>query len=237
MKKVLDVQNLKAGYGRISVLHGISISVNEGSIAVLLGANGAGKTTTLRAISGLLKSEGNIFLDGQEIRGQSSDSIARMGVAHAAEGRGTFTDLTVEENLRIGAFRRSDTAEIVIDLEKMYGLFPKLRERRNQKAGNLSGGEQQMLAVGRALMLRPRVMLLDEPSLGLAPVIINNLFETFSRVNQELGVSMLIVEQNANLALQIAHSAYVLESGTITLSGPASEIASLDGIRAAYLGV
>ena len=237
MKKVLDVQNLKAGYGRISVLHGISISVNEGSIAVLLGANGAGKTTTLRAISGLLKSEGNIFLDGQEIRGQSSDSIARMGVAHAAEGRGTFTDLTVEENLRIGAFRRSDTAEIVIDLEKMYGLFPKLRERRNQKAGNLSGGEQQMLAVGRALMLRPRVMLLDEPSLGLAPVIINNLFETFSRVNQELGVSMLIVEQNANLALQIAHDAYVLESGTITLSGPASEIASLDGIRAAYLGV
>jgi len=237
MKKVLEIQNLKAGYGRISVLHGISIAVKEGSIAVLLGANGAGKTTTLRAISGLLKSEGNILLDGNEINGQSADRIARMGVAHAAEGRGTFTDLTVEENLRVGAFRRKDKAEIAVDLEKMYGLFPRLRERRAQKAGNLSGGEQQMLAVGRALMLRPRVMLLDEPSLGLAPVIINSLFETFSRVNQELGVSMLIVEQNANLALQIAHDAYVLESGSITLSGPASEIASLDGIRAAYLGV
>lgn len=237
MKKVLEIQNLKAGYGRISVLHGISLSVKEGSIAVLLGANGAGKTTTLRAISGLLKSEGNIFLDGNEVNGQSADRIARTGVAHAAEGRGTFTDLTVEENLRVGAFRRKDKAEIAVDLEKMYGLFPRLRERRGQKAGNLSGGEQQMLAVGRALMLRPRVMLLDEPSLGLAPVIINSLFETFSRVNQELGVSMLIVEQNANLALQIAHDAYVLESGSITLSGPASEIASLDGIRAAYLGV
>ncbi|MDO8695227.1 MAG: ABC transporter ATP-binding protein [Sheuella sp.] len=237
MKKVLEIKNLKAGYGRISVLHGISIAVKEGSIAVLLGANGAGKTTTLRAISGLLKGEGNILLDGNEINGQSADRIARMGVAHAAEGRGTFTDLTVEENLRVGAFRRKDKAEIAVDLEKMYGLFPKLRERRAQKAGNLSGGEQQMLAVGRALMLRPRVMLLDEPSLGLAPVIINSLFETFSRVNQELGVSMLIVEQNANLALQIAHDAYVLESGSITLSGPASEIASLDGIRAAYLGV
>lgn len=236
MKKVLEVQNLKAGYGRISVLHGISIAVKEGSIAVLLGANGAGKTTTLRAISGLIKSEGNVLLDGQDIRGQAADVIARMGVAHAAEGRGTFTDLTVEENLRVGAFRRKDKTEIADDLEKMYELFPRLRERRSQKAGSLSGGEQQMLAVGRALMLRPRIMLLDEPSLGLAPVIINNLFETFARVNQELGVSMLIVEQNANLALQIAHDAYVLESGSITLSGPASEIASMDGIRAAYLG-
>ncbi|MDN4016417.1 ABC transporter ATP-binding protein [Zwartia panacis] len=236
MKNVLEVNNLKAGYGRISVLQGISLAVKDGSIAVLLGANGAGKTTTLRAISGLLKSEGEILLDEQDINGKSADSIARMGVAHAAEGRGTFTDLTVEENLRVGAFRRKDKAEISLDLEKMYGLFPRLRERRAQKAGSLSGGEQQMLAVGRALMLRPRVMLLDEPSLGLAPVIINTLFETFSHVNRELGVSMLIVEQNANLALQIAHDAYVLESGSITLSGPAKEIASLDGIRAAYLG-
>lgn len=236
MKNVLEVNNLKAGYGRISVLQGISLAVKDGSIAVLLGANGAGKTTTLRAISGLLKSEGEILLDGQDINGKSADSIARMGVAHAAEGRGTFTDLTVEDNLRVGAFRRKDKAEISVDLEKMYDLFPRLRERRAQKAGSLSGGEQQMLAVGRALMLRPRVMLLDEPSLGLAPVIINTLFETFSHVNRELGVSMLIVEQNANLALQIAHDAYVLESGSITLSGPAKEIASLDGIRAAYLG-
>ena len=164
------------------------------------------------------------------------DRIARLGVAHAAEGRGTFTDLTVEENLRVGAFRRKDKAEIATDMEQMYALFPRLRERRTQKAGSLSGGEQQMLAVGRALMLRPRVLLLDEPSLGLAPVIMNDLFDTLGRVNKEMGTTMLIVEQNANLALQIADYAYVLESGAISLQGPAQEIASHDGIRAAYLG-
>ncbi|MFM7012770.1 MAG: ABC transporter ATP-binding protein [Betaproteobacteria bacterium] len=234
--KVLDVKNLEAGYGRIKVLHGISLSVEEGTISVLLGANGAGKTTTLRAISGLLKGQGNILLDGKEINGMRADVIARAGVAHAAEGRGTFTDLTVEDNLRVGAFRRQDKKEIELDMERMYDLFPRLLERRAQKAGSLSGGEQQMLAVGRALMLRPRVLLLDEPSLGLAPVIINGLFATLSRVNKEFGTTMLIVEQNANLALEIAHYAYVLESGKISLEGPAHEIAAHDGVRAAYLG-
>ncbi len=234
--KVLDVKNLEAGYGRIKVLHGISLSVEEGTISVLLGANGAGKTTTLRAISGLLKSKGNILLDDKEIGGMRADMIARAGVAHAAEGRGTFTDLTVEDNLRVGAFRRQDKKEIASDMERMYDLFPRLRERKHQKAGSLSGGEQQMLAVGRALMLRPRVLLLDEPSLGLAPVIINGLFATLSRVNKEFGTTMLIVEQNANLALEIANYAYVLESGKISLQGPAHEIAAHDGVRAAYLG-
>ena len=234
--KVLDVKNLEAGYGRIKVLHGISLSVEEGTISVLLGANGAGKTTTLRAISGLLKSKGNILLDDKEISGMRADMIARAGVAHAAEGRGTFTDLTVEDNLRVGAFRRQDKKEIASDMERMYDLFPRLRERKHQKAGSLSGGEQQMLAVGRALMLRPRVLLLDEPSLGLAPVIINGLFATLSRVNKEFGTTMLIVEQNANLALEIANYAYVLESGKISLQGPAHEIAAHDGVRAAYLG-
>lgn len=234
--KVLDVKNLEAGYGRIKVLHGISLSVEEGTVSVLLGANGAGKTTTLRAISGLIKSKGNILLDEKEMSGMHADVIARSGVAHAAEGRGTFTDLTVEENLRVGAFRRQDKKEILLDMEQMYELFPRLLERRHQKAGSLSGGEQQMLAVGRALMLRPRVLLLDEPSLGLAPVIINGLFATLSRINKELGTTMLIVEQNANLALEIANYAYVLESGKISLEGPAQEIAAHDGVRAAYLG-
>lgn len=233
---VLEIKDFSAGYGHIRVLHGISMSVRPGSVSVLLGANGAGKTTTLRAISGLVKSTGSVLLDGKELCGLKPDSIARMGLAHAAEGRGTFTDLTVEDNLRIGAFRRHDKNEILADMEKMYDLFPRLRERRQQKAGSLSGGEQQMLAVGRALMLRPRVLLLDEPSLGLAPVIINDLYDTLGRVNKELGLSMLIVEQNANLALQIADYAYVLESGVISLQGPAEEIASHDGIRAAYLG-
>ena len=233
---VLEIKDLTAGYGRIRVLHAISMSVQPGSVSVLLGANGAGKTTTLRAISGLIKNEGSVLLDGKELHGLKPDSIARLGLAHAAEGRGTFTDLTVEDNLRIGAFRRHDKNEILADMEKMYDLFPRLRERRQQKAGSLSGGEQQMLAVGRALMLRPRVLLLDEPSLGLAPVIIHDLYDTLNRVNQELGLSMLIVEQNANLALEIADYAYVLESGVISLQGPAAEIASHDGIRAAYLG-
>jgi branched-chain amino acid transport system ATP-binding protein len=233
---VLEIKDFTAGYGRIRVLHGISMSVHPGSVSVLLGANGAGKTTTLRAISGLIKSEGSVLLDGRELRGLKPDSIARLGLAHAAEGRGTFTDLTVEDNLRVGAFRRHDKNEILADMEKMYDLFPRLRERRQQKAGSLSGGEQQMLAVGRALMLRPRVLLLDEPSLGLAPVIIHDLYDTLARVNKELGLSMLIVEQNANLALEIADYAYVLESGVISLQGPAAEIASHDGIRAAYLG-
>jgi branched-chain amino acid transport system ATP-binding protein len=233
---VLEIKGVSAGYGRIPVLHRISLTVEEKSIAVLLGANGAGKTTTLRAISGMVKYTGQILLDGKELKGLSPDQIARRGVAHGVQGRGTFVDLTVEDNLMVGAFRRRDNAEIAADVEQMYALFPRLRERRKQKAGSLSGGEQQMLAVGRALMLKPRVMLLDEPSLGLAPVIIDALYDALQSVNHSLGTAMLIVEQNANLALEIANDAYVLETGSMVLSGTAREVAANDGVRAAYLG-
>jgi branched-chain amino acid transport system ATP-binding protein len=233
---VLEIRGVSAGYGRVAVLQQISLSVGEKSVAVLLGANGAGKTTTLRAISGMIKYSGEILLDGKDLKGLAPDQVARLGVAHGLQGRGTFTDLTVEENLGVGAYRRRDKAEIASDIEEMYVLFPRLRERRKQKAGSLSGGEQQMLAVGRALMLKPRVMLLDEPSLGLAPVIIDDLYEALQRVNRSLGTAMLIVEQNANLALEIADEAYVLETGSMVLSGAARDIAENDGVRAAYLG-
>ena len=234
---VLEIKGLSAGYGRIPVLHDIALAVPVGSIVVLLGANGAGKTTTLRAISGMVRHKGQILLDGQDLMGMGPDRIARLGVAHGMEGRGTFSDLTVEDNLNAGAFRRKDKAGIAADVEQMYELFPRLRDRRHQKAGAMSGGEQQMLAVGRALMLKPRVMMLDEPSLGLAPVIIDGLFDALRNVNKTLGTSMLIVEQNANLALEIAHHAYVLETGRVALSGTSAEVAANDGIRAAYLGI
>jgi branched-chain amino acid transport system ATP-binding protein len=233
---VLEIKGVSAGYGRIAVLHGVSLTVEEKSVAVLLGANGAGKTTTLRAISGMIKYTGQILLDGKDLKGKGPDQIARLGIAHGVQGRGTFTDLTVEDNLAVGAFRRRDKADIAADIEQMYTLFPRLRERRKQKAGSLSGGEQQMLAVGRALMLKPRVMLLDEPSLGLAPVIIDDLYQALYRVNQSQGTAMLIVEQNANLALEIANDAYVLETGSMVLSGTARDVAENDGVRAAYLG-
>ncbi len=233
---VLELKDVSAGYGRIPVLHDVSLTVAEGSVAVLLGANGAGKTTTLRAISGMVRYRGRILLDGQDLRGLGPDQIARRGIAHGVEGRGTFTDLTVEDNLVVGAFRRRDKAQIAVDIEQVYTLFPRLRDRRKQKAGSLSGGEQQMLAVGRALMLKPRVMLLDEPSLGLAPVIIDDLYDALQRINRTTGTAMLIVEQNANLALEIAHDAYVLETGSMVLSGTAVDVAADDGIRAAYLG-
>lgn len=234
---VLEVKGLTAGYGRISVLHGVDLTVPEGAIVVLLGANGAGKTTTLRSISGMVRRDGDILLDGKNLKGMGPDRIARLGIAHGMEGRGTFRDLTVADNLHVGAYRRSDRAQIATDIEQMYTLFPRLYDRREQKAGSLSGGEQQMLAVGRALMLKPRVMLLDEPSLGLAPVIIDGLFDALQTVNKTLGTSMLIVEQNANLALEIAHHAYVLEIGRVVLSGRAEDVAADDSIRAAYLGV
>lgn len=234
---VLEVKGLTAGYGRISVLHGIDLAVPEGTIVVLLGANGAGKTTTLKSISGMVRHEGDVLLDGKNLKGMGPDRIARLGVAHGMEGRGTFRDLTVEDNLNVGAYRRHDKTQIAADVEQMYTLFPRLRDRREQKAGSLSGGEQQMLAVGRALMLKPRVMLLDEPSLGLAPVIIDDLFAALQTVNATLGTSLLIVEQNANLALEIAHHAYVLETGRVVLSGRADNVAADDSIRAAYLGI
>jgi len=233
---VLEIKGVSAGYGRISVLHDISLSVEEGHIAVLLGANGAGKTTTLRAISGMIRYSGRIMLDGKDLSGLGPDQIARRGVAHGVQGRGTFIDLTVEDNLMVGAFRRSDKTQIAEDIERIYTLFPRLQERRKQKAGSLSGGEQQMLAVGRALMLKPRVMLLDEPSLGLAPVIIDTLYEALQQINRTLGTAMLIVEQNANLALEIAHDAYVLETGSMVVTGTAAQVAANDAVRAAYLG-
>jgi branched-chain amino acid transport system ATP-binding protein len=233
---VLEIKGVSAGYGRVAVLQGISLAVQEKSVAVLLGANGAGKTTTLRAISGMIKYSGQILLDGKDLKGLTPDQVARRGIAHGLQGRGTFTDLTVEENLLVGAYRRSDKAQIAVEIEEMYDLFPRLRERRKQKAGTLSGGEQQMLAVGRALMLKPRVILLDEPSLGLAPVIIDDLYEALQRVNRSQGTAMLIVEQNANLALEIADEAYVLETGSMVLSGAARDVAENDGVRAAYLG-
>ncbi|MCA1454628.1 ABC transporter ATP-binding protein [Bradyrhizobium sp. BRP22] len=233
---VLEIKGVSAGYGRIPVLHHVSLVVGEKSIAVLLGANGAGKTTTLRAVSGMIKYTGQILLDGKDLKGRGPDQIARLGIAHGVQGRGTFSDLTVEDNLAVGAFRRRDKAEIAVDIDQMYTLFPRLRERRKQKAGSLSGGEQQMLAVGRALMLKPRVMLLDEPSLGLAPVIIDDLYEALQRVNRLQGIAMLIVEQNANLALEIANDAYVLETGSMVLSGTARDVSENDGVRAAYLG-
>ena len=233
---VLEIKGLSAGYGRISVLHNISLAVEEGHVAVLLGANGAGKTTTLRAISGMVKYSGDVTLDGKNLKSLTPDQIARRGVAHGVEGRGTFVDLTVEDNLHVGAFRRRDKSEIARDLDGIYSLFPRLRERRKQKAGSLSGGEQQMLAVGRALMLKPRVMILDEPSLGLAPVMIDVLYEALLNINRTFGMAMLIVEQNANLALEIAHEAYVLETGSLVLSGAAKEVSANDGVRAAYLG-
>lgn len=233
---VLEIKGLSAGYGRIAVLHNISLSVEEGHVAVLLGANGAGKTTTLRAISGMIKYSGQVLLDGKDLKGLSPDQIARRGVAHGVQGRGTFVDLTVEDNLMVGAFRRKDKVQIGEDVERIYTLFPRLVERRKQKAGSLSGGEQQMLAVGRALMLNPRVMLLDEPSLGLAPVIIDALYEALQQINRTLGTAMLIVEQNANLALEIANDAYVLETGSMVVTGTAAQVAANDEVRAAYLG-
>jgi branched-chain amino acid transport system ATP-binding protein len=210
--------------------------VEEGHVAVLLGANGAGKTTTLRAISGMIKYSGQVLLDGKDLKGLGPDQIARLGVAHGVQGRGTFVDLTVEDNLMVGAFRRKDKVQIAEDVERIYQLFPRLAERRKQKAGSLSGGEQQMLAVGRALMLKPRVMLLDEPSLGLAPVIIDTLYEALQQINRTLGTAMLIVEQNANLALEIANDAYVLETGSMVVTGTAAQVAANDAVRAAYLG-
>jgi branched-chain amino acid transport system ATP-binding protein len=202
----------------------------------LLGANGAGKTTVLRALCGMIRTAGDIRLDGRRISGWATEDIVRLGIAHVPEGRGTFTTLTVEENLQLGAMSRRDRTGIAADIERVYAQFPRLKERRMQQAGTLSGGEQQMLAVGRALMLRPRLMLLDEPSFGLAPLIVEELFAILRRVNRETGVAMLIVEQNASLALDMAEHAYLLETGHIVMDAPAAVIGADESIRRAYLG-
>jgi branched-chain amino acid transport system ATP-binding protein len=232
----LDVSNLDARYGQIQVLRGMTFSVNEGEVVVILGANGAGKTTTLRAICGMVATSGSIKVEGHEVRGKDTAEIVRRGVAHVPQGRGTFPELSVQDNLHIGAYVRKDRKVIQEDIDRWMEVFPRLGERLSQAAGSLSGGEQQMLAVARAMMSRPTLLLLDEPSLGLAPLIIEDLFRRFGEINKETGTTMLVVEQNANLALDIADRGYVLESGQIVLSGSADELRTNDAVREAYLG-
>ncbi|WP_316167364.1 MULTISPECIES: ABC transporter ATP-binding protein [unclassified Bradyrhizobium] len=236
MTPLLNVKDLRAYYGQVQALHGLSFSLNEGSLTTLLGANGAGKTTTLRAICNMVRSTGSIEFEGKPLNNKSTESIVRFGIAHVPQGRGTFTNMTVEENLQLGAITRSDKAGIVADIERMYSYFPKLKERHTQQAGTLSGGEQQMLAVARALMLRPRLMLLDEPSFGLAPLVVRDLFGILGKINREEKVSILVVEQNAQLALELADQAYVIETGRIVMSGVASDIANDENVRKSYLG-
>ncbi|MFT3805242.1 MAG: ABC transporter ATP-binding protein [Burkholderiaceae bacterium] len=236
MTTLLDVKGLCASYGASRVLHGLDFSMNEGSITTLLGANGAGKTTTLRALCGMVKTEGSITLAGQRVDGKATEDIVRMGVAHVPDGRGTFVNFSVEDNLRLGAYTRRDKAEVERDYERMYTYFPRLKERRHQQAGTLSGGEQQMLAISRALMLRPRLLVLDEPSFGLAPLIVREIFSIMKKVNETEKVSILLVEQNAAMALDLADSAYLLETGRLILGGPAEEVKKNDAVREAYLG-
>jgi len=233
---LLDVRNLTAQYGPTKVLHGIDFSVAENGITAILGANGAGKTTLLRAVCNMIRTSGEVRLAGSRIDGLQTESIVRRGVAHVPDGRGTFMNLSVEENLRLGAHTRKDRAEVGNDCERMYAHFPRLKERRRQQAGTLSGGEQQMLAVSRALMLRPRLLLLDEPSFGLAPLIVQQLFEILRVINHGDRIGMLLVEQNAAMALALADHAYLLETGRVVMSGAAEAIRSDESIRRSYLG-
>lgn len=236
MSSLLVVKNLAATYGHGHVLHGISLEVREGEITALLGANGAGKTSTLRAISGMLSRSGEITLAGQSLISMAPEEVARCGVAHVPDGRGTFVRQSVEENLHLGAALRRDKAAILQDIDRVYGYFPVLEKRRRQQAGTLSGGEQQMLAVGRALMLRPRLMLLDEPSFGLAPLVVAELFGILRKLNAQERLSILLVEQNASLALATASTAYLLETGRVVLSGPCEEVRRNETVRRSYLG-
>jgi branched-chain amino acid transport system ATP-binding protein len=233
---LLEINDLEAFYGQVQALHGVSFSLEEGSVTTILGANGAGKTTTLRSICGMVRTNGRITMAGENISSMATENIVRLGVAHVPEGRGTFVRVTTEENLLLGAYTRRDKANIAADMERVYAYFPRLRERRNQQAGTLSGGEQQMLAVGRALMLRPKLMLLDEPSFGLAPLIVEELFGILRTINEEEKVSMLLVEQNATLALNLADHAYLLETGRVVISGTSDELAADESVRQSYLG-
>ena len=236
MKEILKIQDLKLNYGLVSALKGVDLSVSEGQIVALLGANGAGKTTTLKAVSGLLKpSGGQILFEGQNIAGQSAHQIARRGIMQSPEGRHVLLGLTVEENLRVGAHTIRSKAQVNANFERVYQLFPRLKERAKQESGTLSGGEQQMLAIGRALMGSPRMLLLDEPSLGLAPLLIRDIFEALQKIRQE-GTTILIVEQNALATLKIADYAYVLELGKISMHGPADELMHDARLVEAYLG-
>lgn len=236
MATLLEVKDLQASYGQTKALHGVSFALEEGGITTLLGANGAGKTTTLRSVCNMVRTSGHIVLAGQSIVNKATEEIVRLGVAHVPEGRGTFVNLTVEENLRLGSYVRRDKAAVQADMELVFRYFPRLKERLQQQAGTLSGGEQQMLAISRALMLKPRLMLLDEPSFGLAPLVVQEIFRIMRRINQEEKVSMLLVEQNAALALDLADHAYVLETGRVVMSGLAADVKNDEGIRRSYLG-
>jgi branched-chain amino acid transport system ATP-binding protein len=235
MPALLEAKGLHAAYGETKVLHGIDFLVEEGGVTALLGANGAGKTTTLRAICGMVRTQGTLVLGGEQIIGMATEDIVRRGVAHVPDGRGTFMELSVEENMRLGAYTRKDQ-QITADFDRMFGYFPRLKERFRQQAGTLSGGEQQMLAITRALLLRPRLLLLDEPSFGLAPLIVKEIFNIMHRIREEERVSILLVEQNASLALAFAEDAYLLETGRIVVSGKAHDISRDESIRRSYLG-
>ena len=233
---LLEVKNLNAWYGATQALFDVSFDLKQGGITTILGANGAGKTTTLRSMCQTVKTSGEVVFLGDRISGLATDKIVRMGMAHVPDGRGTFTDLTVEENLRLGAYSRKDKDAVSEDIEGVFEHFPRLKERLYQQAGTLSVGEQQMLAISRALMLRPKLLLLDEPSFGLAPLIVQEIFEIMRNINKTNGVSMLLVEQNASLALNLADHAYLLETGNVVLSGPAEDIRADESVRRTYLG-
>lgn len=232
---LLTTTELTAGYGPVRVLHGIDLDVGEGEVVVILGANGAGKTTTMRSISGTISRGGSITFNGREISKTAPDAIVEMGVAQVPQGRGTFPELTVEDNLRAGAYV-TRMSNVRADIRRWFEMFPRLEERRDQRAGSLSGGEQQMLAVARAMMSRPKLLLCDEPSLGLAPLVTKDLFQTLELLNREEGLSVLLVEQNANLAMHMASRVYLLETGNVVASGSAEELSADDSIRKAYLG-
>ena len=236
MAALLEVKALKAFYGQTQSLYDVGFALETGGITTLLGANGAGKTTTLRAICNMVRTEGSVRFDGKNINGMATEEIVRLRIAHVPEGRCTFTTLTVDENLRIAAYTRRDKQGVRDELERVFTYFPRLKERLQQQAGTLSGGEQQMLAIARALMLKPRLMLLDEPSFGLAPLIVVEIFRILRRINEEEKVSILLVEQNAALALDLADTAYVLETGRIVMSGPSSVVKNDENVRKSYLG-
>jgi branched-chain amino acid transport system ATP-binding protein len=231
---LLELRDVEARYGPVKALHGVSLDVGEGEVVAVLGANGAGKTTTLRAVSGTVRRSGELRFEGERLPA-APDAVARRGIAHVPEGRGTFAELSVLDNLRLGAFVRRGR-ESRDDLRRVYSYFPRLEERRDQQAGTLSGGEQQMLALGRAMMARPRLLLLDEPSLGLAPLVVEAIFETLARLNAAEGLTIVVVEQNANLALRTSSRAYVLEVGRVAVSGPSAELSKAESVRRSYLG-
>jgi branched-chain amino acid transport system ATP-binding protein len=233
---LLELEGVRAGYGPTAVLHGVSLEVPEGGVVSLLGANGAGKTTTLRAITGGVRWTGDIRLGDRSLRGRSTEDIVRAGVAHVPEGRGILTELTVEENLRLGSHLRRDGAEVRKDYDRVFEYFPVLKERRHLSASTRSGGEQQMLALARAFLMKPRLMLLDEPSLGLAPIVVRAIFEIIKTINQNSKVAVLLVEQNARLALDLSGAAYVLEVGRVAVSGESAELKGNESVRRSYLG-